>query len=205
VNSRAVFPELRTMGYVFQSPNLFPWRTVLENVRFGLQMAGELPAVEQRRQAGQYLSLVGLSEAADKLPHQLSGGMRQRVALARALALEPGLLLMDEPFAALDAITRRAMQEELLRIWRALGQTVVFITRDMEEAIFLADRILVLGLPPQGIRAAFEIALPRPRDGLLTRRSARFAEYRDQISQSIATSLEISAPFAARSRHHEPA
>ena len=186
VDGVEVFPELPALGYVFQTPNLFPWLTVLANVRFGLRMAGTMPAARQRQRAMEYLALVGLADVADFLPHQLSGGMRQRVALARALVLEPRILLMDEPFAALDAISRLSMQEELLRIWRALGQAIIFITHDLDEAVFLADRVLVLGAAPQGICGAFDIDLPRPRDGLVTRRSEHFAAYRAQISDRIA-------------------
>ncbi len=205
VDGVEVFPELPALGYVFQTPNLFPWLTVLANVRFGLRMAGTMPASRQHQRAMEYLALVGLADVADFLPHQLSGGMRQRVALARALVLEPRILLMDEPFAALDAISRLSMQEELLRIWRALGQAIIFITHDLDEAVFLADRVLVLGAAPQGICGAFDIDLPRPRDALDTRRSERFLAYRAQISDRIAaltgSSRAISSPPARMFAH----
>ena len=119
------------------------------------------------------------------LPHQLSGGMRQRVALARTLALEPDILLMDEPFAALDAITRIQMNEELLRLWSELSQTIIFITHDIDEAVFLADRVVVLGLPPNGIDSEILIDLPRPRDRHKVRSTARFADYGDQLMHRI--------------------
>ncbi|MEK1844882.1 MAG: ABC transporter ATP-binding protein, partial [Pseudomonas sp.] len=128
INQAAVRPERSELGYVFQAPQLFPWLSALENVRFGLRMTAQANESQQRAQALQYLRLVGLENAAHRLPHQLSGGMQQRVSLARTLALEPSVLLMDEPFAALDAISRNSMNEETLRIWAELGQTVLFIT-----------------------------------------------------------------------------
>ncbi|MGX9425387.1 MULTISPECIES: ABC transporter ATP-binding protein [Bradyrhizobium] len=186
IDGRAVRPEMSELGYVFQAPNLFPWLSVRENVRFGLRMAGQLDPDEQRRKALQYLDLVGLSDVADELPNRLSGGMQQRVALARALVLEPSLLLMDEPFAALDAITRSAMNAELLRLWSTLGQTILFITHDVEEAVFLADRVLVLGFPPHGLDSEVTIDLPRPRDLRRTRVLPGFAELCDTLLQRIA-------------------
>lgn len=185
VNAHAVYPEMPELGYVFQSPQLFPWLNALDNVRFGLKMAGGLSAEAQSAKALAYLRLVGLADAAHKWPHQLSGGMRQRVALARALAPEPALLLADEPFAALDAMSRRHMNEELLRLWTELGQTVVFVTHDIDEAVFLADRVVVLGRAPHGIDSELRIDLPRPRQVLATSRSPRFITYRDQLLDRI--------------------
>jgi len=181
----AVRPEMPALGYVFQSPHLFPWLNVLENVRFGLRMRGELSPEAQVEKALHYLRLVGLSEAAQRLPHQLSGGMRQRVALARALAPEPALLLADEPFAALDAMSRRQMNEELLRLWSELGQTVVFVTHDIDEAVFLADRVVVLGRAPRGIDGEFSVDLPRPRRLASAQRLPRFHALRDQLLDRI--------------------
>jgi NitT/TauT family transport system ATP-binding protein len=186
VNGRPVIPEMEELGYVFQAPTLFPWLTAVENVRFGLRMAGRLSEDAQRRKALDYLALVGLSHAADELPHRLSGGMQQRVALARTLVLEPSLLLMDEPFAALDAITRSGMNEELLRLWSMLGQTILFITHDVEEAVFLADRVVVLGLPPDGIDSEIVVDLPRPRDRIRTHGMPRFAELSERLLKRIA-------------------
>lgn len=186
INGVPVRPEMPELGYVFQSPQLFPWLSVLENVRFGLRMQGCLSAQQQTEKALHYLALVGLDKAADKLPYQLSGGMQQRVSLARALALEPALLLMDEPFAALDAITRNNLNEETLRLWSELGQTVVFITHDIDEAIFLADRVVVLELAPGGIHGELAIDLPRPRSNLDTRKLPRFNEYRTVLMERIA-------------------
>lgn len=174
INQTAVRPERSELGYVFQAPQLFPWLSALENVRFGLRMSARIDESQQRAQALQYLRLVGLENAAHRLPHQLSGGMQQRVSLARTLALEPSVLLMDEPFAALDAISRNSMNEETLRIWAELGQTVLFITHDIDEAVFLADRVVVLNIAPGGIHSELEIHLPRPRSNLQTRRLPAF-------------------------------
>jgi NitT/TauT family transport system ATP-binding protein len=145
---------------VFQQHSLFPWMTALDNVAFGLRMTGH-PA--PRQQACQYLGMVGLADVVDRYPHQLSGGMQQRVGLARALAVEPSVLLMDEPFGALDAQTRVLMQEQLLRLWERWRHTVVFVTHDIDEAIFLADRVVVLGLKPNRLCGVFPVDLPRPR------------------------------------------
>jgi len=186
INGATVRPEMPELGYVFQSPNLFPWLTVLDNVRFGLKMADTLSAAEQITRARHYIDLVGLNEASDLFPHQLSGGMRQRVSLARTLAPEPSLLLADEPFGALDAITRRHMNEELLRLWTQLGQTILFITHDIDEAIFLADRVIVLGRAPQGIDSELIIDLPRPRSFASTTRLPGFLEYRNHLLDRIA-------------------
>ncbi|MGA1857022.1 ABC transporter ATP-binding protein [Azospirillum sp. 11R-A] len=186
IDGETVTPEMPALGYVFQSPQLFPWLDVLDNVRFGLRMAGRLPDAEQRDKALAALALVGLEAAAGKFPHQLSGGMQQRVALARALVLEPRLLLMDEPFAALDAITRATLNEELLRLCGRLGQTVLFITHDVEEAVFLADRVVLLDIAPAGIHSELTIDLPRPRRLRETRRLERFTTLTDTLLERIA-------------------
>ncbi|WP_347987785.1 ABC transporter ATP-binding protein [Methylomonas sp. AM2-LC] len=190
INNKQVSPEQPELGYVFQSPQLFPWLTALENVRFGLRMEKRLSVREQRDKAHCYLKLVGLEDAAEKLPYQLSGGMQQRISLARTLVLEPSLLLMDEPFAALDAITRNAMNEEILRLWSALGQTVLFITHDIDEAVFLADRVIVLNLAPSGIHSQLEIDLPRPRSNLETRQLPHFLEYRNELMRRISDVIQ---------------
>ncbi|MGA1805280.1 ABC transporter ATP-binding protein [Rhizobium sp. HT1-10] len=186
VDGTPVAPEQDVLGYVFQSPNLFPWLNVIENVRFGLRMAGKISKAEQYARSEHLLDIVGLADFAGKSPHHLSGGQRQRIALARALVLEPRLLLMDEPFSALDAITRAGLNDELLRLWAALGQTVVFITHDIDEAVYLADRVLVLGYPPTGIRAELIIDLPRPRDQHRSRSEPRFEELRSALATQIA-------------------
>mgnify|MGYP003945401879 FL=1 len=190
INQTAVRPERSELGYVFQAPQLFPWLSTLENVRFGLRMSARTDESQQRAQALQYLRLVGLESAAHRLPHQLSGGMQQRVSLARTLALEPSVLLMDEPFAALDAISRNSMNEETLRLWAELGQTVLFITHDIDEAVFLADRVIVLNIAPAGIHSELEIHLPRPRTNLKTRRLPAFLDYRNELMTRIAQVMD---------------
>ena len=149
-------------GMVFQGYTLFPWLTVKKNVMFGLRMNGNGRTTAER-EALQWLDLVGLTKFADAYPHQLSGGMKQRVAIARALANRPRILLMDEPFGALDAQTRAKMQTHLLDIWRNIDITILFITHDLDEAIFLADRILVLKANPGQVQELIEVPVPRPR------------------------------------------
>jgi NitT/TauT family transport system ATP-binding protein len=178
------------LGYVFQSPQLFPWLNALDNVRFGLRMGRRMDVAEQRECARHYLALVGLESAAEKLPYQLSGGMQQRVALARTLVMAPTLLLMDEPFAALDAISRNSMNEEILRLWSALGQTVVFITHDIDEAVFLADRVVMLGMAPNGVRSELKIDLPRPRVQRETRKLPRFHDYSNALMDQISVAMQ---------------
>jgi NitT/TauT family transport system ATP-binding protein len=203
INQTAVRPERSELGYVFQAPQLFPWLSALENVRFGLRMAARINESQQRSQALQYLRLVGLENAAHRLPHQLSGGMQQRVSLARTLALEPSVLLMDEPFAALDAISRNSMNEETLRIWAELGQTVLFITHDIDEAVFLADRVIVLNIAPGGIHSELNIHLPRPRSNLKTRRLPAFLDYRNELMERISQVMEVPAASAYPTRQPE--
>jgi len=149
-------------GMVFQGYSLFPWLTVKKNVMFGPQMNGR-GNDESERDARMWLELVGLQKFADAYPHQLSGGMRQRVAIARALINQPRILLMDEPFGALDAQTRSKMQSHLIDIWRNVDVTVLFITHDLDEAIYLADRILVLKAHPGEVQEVIEVPVPRPR------------------------------------------
>jgi NitT/TauT family transport system ATP-binding protein len=149
-------------GMVFQGYTLFPWLTVKKNVMFGLEVNNH-GHNEAEAQARQWLELVGLSKFADVYPHQLSGGMKQRVAIARALANQPRILLMDEPFGALDAQTRAKMQHHLLEIWKHIDITILFITHDLDEAIFLADRILVLKAHPGSVQELIEVPVPRPR------------------------------------------
>ena len=168
---------------VFQQPSLLPWRTVTGNVLYGLEMqhrAGE----ESRKTAAGLIDLVGLQGFADSWPSELSGGMQQRVNLARALATDPELLLLDEPFAALDAQTRETMQQELLRIWGATQKTALFITHDITEAVYLADRVIVFTARPGRVKLDVRIDLPRPRD-LRLKREARFIEYERTIWESI--------------------
>jgi NitT/TauT family transport system ATP-binding protein len=152
----------RDRGMVFQGYTLFPWATVKKNVMFGLQINGA-DRTTAEREAMQWLQLIGLEKFAEAYPHQLSGGMKQRVAIVRALANQPRILLMDEPFGALDAQTRCRMQAHLLEIWKKIDITIVFITHDLEEAIFLADRILVLSPHPGRVQELIEVPVPRPR------------------------------------------
>lgn len=149
-------------GMVFQGYTLFPWLTVKKNVMYGLQTAGKSSS-EASVEAREWIDLVGLSKYENAYPHQLSGGMKQRVAIARALANRPSILLMDEPFGALDAQTRARMQGYLLQIWRQVDVTIIFVTHDLEEAIYLSDRILVLGANPSQVCEHMEVPVPRPR------------------------------------------
>ena len=152
----------RDRGMVFQGYTLFPWLTVKKNVMFGLEM-NNANTEEAAREASLWLELVGLEKFANAYPHELSGGMKQRVAIARALVNKPRILLMDEPFGALDAQSRAKMQAHLLEIWRNVDVTIVFITHDLDEAIFLADRILVLKAHPGEVQELIEVPVPRPR------------------------------------------
>jgi NitT/TauT family transport system ATP-binding protein len=157
---RAPHPD-RAM--VFQEYGLFPWMSVSRNIAFGLENAGQ-PAAQIKDRVQHLLRMCGLSDFADAYPKDLSGGMKQRVALARALALKPPILLMDEPFAALDALTRRTLQDELLKLWRESTITVLFVTHSIEEALHLADRVIVLTYRPGTIKCDIGIDLPRPRE-----------------------------------------
>jgi NitT/TauT family transport system ATP-binding protein len=152
----------RQIGFVFQKANLMPWRTVLRNVTLPLEVKG-LKAEEAGQQARELLKLVGLEGFENAYPHELSGGMEQRVAIARALIHDPAILLLDEPFGSLDALTRENMNLELLRIWQAKRKTVVMVTHSIQEALFLADRILVMSSRPGRIEATVAVPLPRPR------------------------------------------
>ncbi len=151
----------RPVALVFQDSRLLPWRKVVSNVGFGLE--GQASRGERLAKAHAMLDLVGLSAQAQRWPHQLSGGQRQRVSLARALAVDPEILLMDEPFSALDALTRENLQDELIRVWRQTGKTVLFVTHDIDEAAYLADRVVVLSGAPGQIIAEHRIGEPRPR------------------------------------------
>ena len=166
-------------GFVFQSDCLLPWRSVLDNIIFGMELQ-RIPKSESRSRAQQLIKLVGLAGFEGHFPLELSGGMKQRVNLARALAVNPQILLMDEPFAALDAQTREVMQAELLRIWAEAQKTVVFVTHQIDEAVYLSDRVVVLRARPGRVKEEVFIDLPRPRD-LHLKRSPQFVEYVDHI------------------------
>ena len=156
LDGRPIEGPARDRGIVFQQYALFPWRTAAQNVEFGLDIAG-LKAKQRREIARHYLDLVGLTAFADRYPHELSGGMKQRVAIARSLAYDPEVLLMDEPFAALDAQTRETLQGELLRIWRSTGKTIIFITHGIDEAVVLGQRVAVMTSRPGRIKHVVEI------------------------------------------------
>ena len=156
LDGRPIEGPARDRGIVFQQYALFPWRTAVQNVEFGLDIAG-LKAKQRREIARHYLDLVGLTAFADRYPHELSGGMKQRVAIARSLAYDPEVLLMDEPFAALDAQTRETLQGELLRIWRATRKTIIFITHGIDEAVVLGQRVAVMTSRPGRIKHVVEI------------------------------------------------
>jgi len=165
---------------VFQQPSLLPWRTVTGNVRYGMEMQRRLGGAEMRSRSEHFIRLTGLAGFERRYPSQLSGGMQQRVNLARALATDPQVLLMDEPFAALDAQTRELMQAELLKIWSGAGMTVVFVTHQIDEAVYLADRVVVMGTRPGRIKQVFDVPLARPRS-LSLKRDARFLALTDAI------------------------
>jgi NitT/TauT family transport system ATP-binding protein len=177
----------RDHAMVFQDSSLFPWYSVLRNVSYGLVCQG-VPAKEAQERARPLIKLVGLEGFENKYPYQLSGGMQQRANLARALTVDPELLLMDEPFAALDAQTRELMQAELLRIWSTSSKTVLFITHQIDEAIFLSDRVIVMSARPGRIIADIPINLPRPRS-LEIKRTPPFVAYEDQIWRLISGQL----------------
>ncbi len=166
-------------GFVFQNDSLLPWRTVLANALIGPEVMGQVGAKERQRTLD-LLKLVGLGGFEGYYPRQLSGGMRQRVNLARALAIDPEILLMDEPFASLDAQTREIMQTELMRIWEQGRKTVLFVTHQIDEAVFLSDRVLVFARRPGRLQESVEIKLPRPRQ-LAIKRNPEFVDYVDRI------------------------
>jgi NitT/TauT family transport system ATP-binding protein len=175
----------RDVGVVFQAPVLLPWRTVVDNVLFPVEML-RLPRNRHYPRALELLKMAGLQEFAGALPRQLSGGMKQRTAICRALIHDPGTLLMDEPFSALDAITRDDMAVELLRIWQVNRKTVVFVTHSIREAAFLSDRVLVMGRRPATIVAEVPIDLPRPRHIAITEEE-HFNRYARQLRTAIET------------------
>ena len=169
---------------VFQQYSLFPWRSVIDNVAFGLEMRG-VRRRERVARAAELLRLVGLERVARARPHELSGGMQQRVAIARALALDASILLMDEPFGALDERTRHHLQEELLRLWEEQRRTILFVTHNIDEALFLAQRILVLGGRPSTVAGQLSVDLPRPRDRLSPDFARLHLELREMLEQGL--------------------
>ena len=190
IDGRQVTKPGPDRAFVFQADSLQPWRTVWSNAAMGLEIQGRLNAAERERLEG-LIELVGLRGFEKYYPRQLSGGMRQRVNLARALAVHPEVLLMDEPFAALDAQTREIMQTELLRIWSAAKSTVLFITHQIDEAVYLSDRALVFGRRPGRIQEDIAIDLPRPRDPSV-KRTAQFSDYVGHIWSLIESAVRES-------------
>jgi NitT/TauT family transport system ATP-binding protein len=178
-NGTRVTEPIAGMAMVFQHFGLFPWKTVHDNVSYGLRMAG-VPAAEIARRVPHFINLVGLKGFEKAYPYQMSGGMQQRCGLARALAVEPNVLLMDEPFAAVDAQTREILQFELMRIWEERPTAMVFVTHSIEEAVLMGDRVFVLKGRPSSIKETITIDLPHPRTRE-TLREARFAELREQV------------------------
>jgi NitT/TauT family transport system ATP-binding protein len=190
LDGRAVKGPGGDRGFVFQNDNLLPWRSVFDNAMIGPEVAGRTGPVEKRR-TRDLLKLVGLAGFEDYYPRQLSGGMRQRVNLARALAIDPQILLMDEPFSALDAQTREIMQTELMRIWEEGRKTVLFVTHQIDEAVFLSDRVLVLARRPGRIQETVTVTLPRPRT-LAVKRTPEFVAYVDHIWRLIEDDVRAS-------------
>ncbi|QBE50181.1 ABC transporter ATP-binding protein [Leucobacter triazinivorans] len=177
-------PEGVVMVFQDYVSSLMPWRTVRENIELGL-LSQSLTKEQRRERVERMVDLVKLSHAADRFPWQLSGGMQQRVQIARAMALEPDVLLMDEPFGALDAITRAELQDEIARIQSVQGTSTVFITHDVEEAIYLGDRVLVLGGSPAKVEAEYEVRFARPRDQIATREDEEFVRLRHEVHRAL--------------------
>ena len=180
LNGAAIQKPGSDRALVFQDFALLPWRTVIDNVELGLELKG-VPKTQRREAARRYVQMVGLRAFENNYPHQLSGGMRQRVGIARALSVEPEVLLMDEPFGALDAITRQTLQDDLLALAAEKRMTTVFITHDLEEAIYLGDRVYVLGANPGRVVETIDVGLTRPRNQLTSREDPKFLAHRHHL------------------------
>ena len=196
VRGKPVRAPGRDRAVVFQNINLLPWKTAVENAELGLKLRG-VPAAERRETAMRFIHLLGLDGFEHHYPHELSGGMQQRVGIARALAPDPDMLLMDEPFAALDAQTRELMQSELLRILEKAPKTVLFITHSIDEAIFLSDRVVMLGTRPGRVTHEFDVDLPKPRWQYPVRSDPRFVKLREESWEALRTSIVETAGVAA--------
>jgi NitT/TauT family transport system ATP-binding protein len=192
LNGMAITGPGPDRAMVFQQPSLLPWRTVMGNVVYGLEMQGRTPKSERTARCSGLIELVGLGGFENAFPTELSGGMQQRVNLARALATDPDMLLLDEPFAALDAQTRELMQRELLRIWGETRKTALFITHDIKEAVYLADRVIVFSKRPGRVKTCIEVDLPRPRE-LSIKRDRGFLALEDEIWNSIDEEVRAGA------------
>jgi NitT/TauT family transport system ATP-binding protein len=204
LDGKAVHGPGLDRGVVFQQYALFPWRTAQSNVEFGLEVKG----ISRRRRAErarEVLELVGLGGFADRYPHELSGGMKQRVAIARSLAYEPDVLLMDEPYAALDAQTRESLQDELLAIWKRTGTTIVFITHSIDEAVYLGERVAVMTSRPGRIKATVDVQLDAPAPGEDPRSTAQFTAKRREIWQLLHAEVDKANEIDTRERLHEVA
>jgi NitT/TauT family transport system ATP-binding protein len=188
INGKPVAGPDRDRAIVFQHFNLFPWRTVQQNVAFGLEARGDEPGAMAERVA-KMIGLVGLSGFERHYPHEISGGMQQRVGIARALALDPDVMLMDEPFGALDAITREKLQRDIAEILTREAKTILFITHNMDEAIFFSDRIFVFGIKPGRIVEEVKVDLPRPREADVVRASREFAALREHLWHLLSKEL----------------
>ena len=176
-------------GMVFQGYSLYPWRTVAENIAFGLETA-RVPRAERRARVDELLAVMGLTAWADRIPRELSGGMRQRVAIARALAPRPDILLLDEPFGALDAQTKRVMQDFLLDLWREIGTTILMVTHDVEEAVYLSGRVYVLTSHPGRVAAEVPVPLPASR-GPEVKRQELFLDLRDHVQEILVDQVRV--------------
>jgi NitT/TauT family transport system ATP-binding protein len=194
IDDRAITGPGYDRAFVFQADSLYPWRTVIDNVVLGLEIKGS-DTVERYAKARELIQRVGLAGFESHYPHELSGGMRQRVNLARALAVDPDIILMDEPFAALDAQTREVMQRELLKLWLSRKKTVLFITHQIDEAVYLADRVIVFSQRPATIKADIRIDIPRPRS-LDVKRTPEFLAYVGQIWRLIETDVLESVAYS---------
>jgi NitT/TauT family transport system ATP-binding protein len=193
VDGKSVTGPGRDRGFVFQQASLLPWRSARANVEFGLELQG-LPKSEVTRRAMELLELVGLAHAANQYPHQLSGGMQQRIGLARALAIDPAILLMDEPFSALDAQTREVLQAELMRIHGATEKTTLFVTHDLDEAIYISNRVIVLAAKPGRVKAIIDVPFKHPRPELPELRGDPvFQEIRREMWSLIRTPAPVAA------------
>jgi NitT/TauT family transport system ATP-binding protein len=190
VNGQQVRGIPEHVGYLFQQDAILPWRTVLDNVALGLRFHG-VPVADARSRAAEWVARVGLSGFERYYPHQLSGGMRKRVGMAQTLITEPRILLLDEPFAALDVQTRGLMQDELLHLWAGSGAAVVFVTHDLTEAISLADRVVVMTAGPATVKSVVDVPLPRPRDVEEIRLSEAFLEIYRHVWESLREEVEI--------------